>query len=181
MSLQMFLKPLAGREYALQDGPLAHKWLSGLIVKLRPLVRGPMTEVVLCGRSIAEVAQDLRIAESTVRWRLSLGKEVVRWFLMCLPAAKFDRLFRKVRDWEFSDQVTVPELTTALFGSYDRRTTQVITVKWIPQALELKLIWQDQPLPLPSKQGRNWVWSKVAAEIWRDWYLGEADDEEDEG
>ncbi len=159
------VKKMLGPKWVARDEAGVERWVTEKSELLPPLLKEIFREVVVEGRDPHAVAESHGIAWATVRGRVARGFEILGVLAKALPREEFNALFASIFEYQFGDEVTTPELTRALLGRYDRRSTQVVAGIWLPAAQAGKL-----DLPLPEKKGKSWTWTKEQAEAWRKWY-----------
>lgn len=161
------VKRIMGRGWNARDPDKVWAWVEAVVAELPERERVVFEDAVLLDRDFEEIAERLGLMPRTVGDRLSkafkrLGDEAEK-----LTADQRDEMFWSVYEYEFPEEVRTKDLTFCLFGRYERRSTQAIAVRLIPRVREGKV-----DLPMPSKRGGSWVWTREQAERWRDWYAG---------
>ncbi|MBI4297952.1 MAG: hypothetical protein HY676_05415 [Chloroflexi bacterium] len=159
------VKRMLGNEFLARDKDRVLSWVESRLDALQWNIRFPFEQAALKGRDRKEVEEELGIAGSTLRLRLSNACQVLGALARALPSRTFHCLFQSVYEHEFGDEVTARELTACLFGHYERRATQTVAVKWIPALKQGRI-----DLPMSRKKGKRWVWTREEAEAWRRWF-----------
>lgn len=166
MEINALVKRMLGNEWNARDAVRVERWVRKNHVLLPDFLREAFDDVVLSDRNPHEFADDLHIAWATLRGRLTRAHQIMGVLAKAMTKNRFRAMFVSVYEHEFGNEVRTRELTETLFGWYDRRSTQNIHVKWIPQVSAGEL-----DLPMPQKNGKYWVWTKEQASAWRKWYV----------
>jgi len=168
METNALVKRIVGNEYKVRSATKFWVWLDEQSQNFRESIKIPFEGIVLRDDSQEDLCDHTGLAWATLRGRLYTAYDILRSAAKSMPRRRFNSIFVSVYDHEFSTFVRTRELTECLFGFYDRRATQVITVKWIPKVQSG--VWN---LPMPTKKGSHWEWTREQAQIWRVWFVSE--------
>ncbi len=166
---------IAGNEYKIRDYKKFWVWIDEQAQTFPDLIRVPFEGIILKDIPKEDMCRETRLAWATLRGRLYTAYDILRSVVKTMPRRRFDAIFVSVYEYQFSKVVSNRELTECLFGHYDRRSTQVITVKWIPKTQSGVFT-----LPMPAKKGNHWEWTRSQAMAWRMWFVEEYGERNDD-